>query len=343
MFWLLSIAIALAAALAVSWPLLRRDSDLKATGLVLVILIPALTMVLYNNVGNLASLEPQPLVSATESAGNISDVTSSLRARLEASPDNVEGWILLGRSYKSMQRYDEAVDALQTALEIEPSNPLAKVELVEARLFASGNPVIDQEMSAVLQQVIEQDPRQQKALWLLGIAAVQSGHDSEALGYWQRLLVQVEPGSPVALSVEEQMGLAQQRLGELPGETAPAVAPEEPAGWPGWRITVDFEGGAAPAGSVLFVIARAAGMNAGPPLAVQRINKPVFPLAITLDDSNNMIAERKLSESPQVTIIARLSLQGRPQAQAGDWQSEPLDITPDQRETVTLKLDQAVN
>jgi cytochrome c-type biogenesis protein CcmH/NrfG len=42
---------------------------------------------------------------------------------------------------------------------------------------------------------VAQDPSQQKGLWLLGIDAVQRGDDAQAIETWQRLLVQIPPGS----------------------------------------------------------------------------------------------------------------------------------------------------
>lgn len=46
-----------------------------------------------------------------------------LRAKLEANPDNLQGWLMLGRSYTTLGRYADAVNAYQQALELEPNNP----------------------------------------------------------------------------------------------------------------------------------------------------------------------------------------------------------------------------
>ena len=345
MFWLLSTPVIIAAALLVAWPLLRRESSMKPTGLVLIFLFPVLIVMLYQGVGSPESLKFQPQESAAMD-GDFDALTSTLRAKLEESPDNVEGWILLGRSYKSVKRYDEAVDALERAIELAPDNPLVKVEWVEARMFASGNPVMTPEMVATLQQAVDQDPGLQKGLWLLGIASVQEGDDVTALGYWQQLMSHVEPDSPVARTVSEQIGLAQQRLGISPGGVDPSTLSDPVTNVPhareGLTIRVEYTAAKVASGSVLFIIARTSGMESGPPLAVRRIDQPAFPIDLVLDDSHSMIPQRKLSAAKSVSITARLSLQGQPQAQAGDWQSETLNISTLNQQQILLQLNQKI-
>ena len=50
---------------------------------------------------------------------------------------------------------------------------------------------------------------QQKALWLMGIAATQAGEDEAAISYWETLVQQLEPDSGSAQSVQQQIGEAQ--------------------------------------------------------------------------------------------------------------------------------------
>jgi len=45
-----------------------------------------------------------------------------LRAKLEANPDNLQGWLMLGRSYSNLGRYADAVYAYQKALSLKPSD-----------------------------------------------------------------------------------------------------------------------------------------------------------------------------------------------------------------------------
>ena len=91
----------------------------------------------------------------------------------------------------------------------------------------------------------------------------------------------------------------------------------------------------------VFVFARAA---SGPPmpLAIQRLTVGQLPATITLDDSNGMLPNMKLSDFPQVVIGARISRSGDPIAHSGDWQtfSPPVDVK--RKEAIALTIDQSV-
>jgi cytochrome c-type biogenesis protein CcmH len=47
-------------------------------------------------------------------------MVARLAARLESEPTNVEGWIMLMRSYQTLGRTEQAKDALSTALAANP-------------------------------------------------------------------------------------------------------------------------------------------------------------------------------------------------------------------------------
>ena len=170
---------------------------------------------------------------------------------------------------------------------------------------------------------------------------------------------QLEPGSSIAGSVEEQIAQAQQQLGTEPDvsskpaeiEPAPVTGPEkmEP------DVSADKEGiklnlsasdelvANMPSNSILFIIIRSAGPVAGPPLGVRRISNPAFPLELTISDQDSMMAERQISSESELRLQARLSLSGAPNAQSGDWQSDPITVSWKTLETVQLVMDQRVD
>ena len=96
-----------------------------------------------------------------------------------------------------------------------------------------------------------------------------------------------------------------------PGRGAPPLAEGSDAGSdaPPIRGTVSVaEGlaGRAPAGAVLFLIARTGG--GGPPLAVERIADPRFPLEFSLGPEDRMIQTRPFAGELQIS--ARLDADG---------------------------------
>lgn len=342
MFWIISIVIVLGAGLWVLWPLLSGDSRWRTTGLVVLIALPLIVYWQYQLVGSPQSLNnTEPSISA-DSEVSLDELVVSLRERLTESPADLEGWVLLGRSYKTLQDYPAAVNALETANRLVANEPVVMVELVEARLFASGNPKITQEMVDQLDQAVSLQPGLQKGWWLLGIAAAQNGDDEQAILYWNNLLQTMDPGSGVAQSVQAQIAEAESRLQMNP-------ASEDQDSWTSPSITIEFSEQAAaslallPAESVLFLIAREPGQSAGPPLAVKRVNQPTLPLELTLGDSDSMLPQRPVSGFESLQLQARISLSGNAMSNSGDWQSDATEISTLQSEPVKLLINQQLD
>ncbi|NNE05774.1 MAG: hypothetical protein HKO64_11790 [Xanthomonadales bacterium] len=336
MFWLVAIAVSLVVTLAVCWPLLRTDGLMRSAGLSLVALGILLSLLLYREVGTPSGIgvDGRP-VAGSANANHSPDqvemdqLLQQLVQRLEANPDDLDGWLILGRSYKTMQRYEESLEALANAFRLAPENPLVIVEYAEARMFASGNPQIGSEELLLLQRAVDADPQSQKGLWLLGIAAAQAGQNNEAISYWSRLLEQMESDSAAAVAIKEQIGLLQGQASVTP----------TPASWDGFDIIVDapeqqFE--AAP-GSVLFVIARRPG-GGGPPLGVRRIENPRFPVQLQLTDSDSMMPQVPISSVQTVELLARLSMTGQPVPSEGDIESAVKQRAITDSKAVTLGL-----
>lgn len=382
MFWVISLLVLLATGFLVLLPLLGKGVRRKPLTLAGILLLPLAGYLLYQQVGTPRALDPamvrtpeqaaeQPAHAASTDLGTM---TERLRQRLEANPDDVEGWVLLGRSYKNLQDYPKAIEALETAERQSPGIPLVQVELVEAKLFASNDPKFTPEMIATLEQAVAAEPTLQKGLWLLGIAAAQDGNDAAAVDWWEKLRAQLEPGSPIEQSLNQQIAEVRKRLGLNPAEepssapsptampaTSPAGAPAEPSipapteiASNGTEIRVELSAAASqswpqlsagevPPGAVLFIIARPLGTAGGPPLGVRRISQPKFPLQLTLTDADSMVPERPISSVEGLELQARLSMSGRPTSSAGDWQNAAVTVAKDPKALSILTLDQKVD
>lgn len=336
MFWFVAITISLLVAAAVCWPLLRSGGLTRSAGLSLVALGVVLSLLLYREVGTPAAIDVDGRPAArSEVARHAPDqaqmgqLLEQLEQRLQENPDDLEGWLILGRSYKTMQRYHDALAALENAYDLAPRNPVVMVELAEASMFASGNPSIGAQQRGLLEQAVAADPQNQKGLWLLGIAAAQAGETNSAADYWQRLLAQMEPGSSAAVAIQGQ-------IDSLSGVTATEAPPES---WPGFDITVsapglDFQ---ATPGSALFVIARRPGA-AGPPLGVRRIENPAFPVKLVLTDADSMLPQLPVSSSDSLELLARLSPTGQAVPSEGDIESVVVQTSPADSAPITLEL-----
>jgi cytochrome c-type biogenesis protein CcmH len=364
MFWAFAAATLFIAVLLTFLPLLRGKTLWQPVALALIFALPALGLWLYDGVGTPEAIGVQAAsrtaADHTQQDGEIDAMIGGLRARLESAPDDLEGWILLARTLKTMQRFPEALEALQQAHAVAPDDPFVMVELAEARIFTSPDGRIDVASLSMLKRAVELDPAQQKGLWLLGIAAAQAGELDSAITYWESLLALLEPGSPVAQSVQTQIDEARGRQGmpASPPATAPAVAQTAPPGpaagseattdeavWQGTAVRVsasDTALAAIPPNAVLYVMVRPPGAAVGPPLGVRRVIDPALPLDLTISDGDSMMQERKISLESEIQLQARISLTGSPAARSGDWQSAPVTVPLAPGRSVELRIDQQV-
>jgi cytochrome c-type biogenesis protein CcmH len=379
LFWILAAIVLAVFTFIACLPLFRTKSGWTPVALALVFLLPVAALMIYKNVGAPEGIDvsgsPAGHASNSTDPGEIDDMVASLRAKLTESREDLEGWILLSRTLKTMQRYPEALEALETAHRIAPDDAFVMVELVEARIFLSPDGRIDDEMISMLQNALTQEPGQQKALWLMGVAASQAGENEAAISYWESLLEVIEPDSSVAQQVQEQIALAQGRMGMAPQapvevETLPPPEPvvekvtESPvaatgqseakqipvqtgstATWTGTSVRVspsETLQSEMPSGAVLYVMIRAPGPAVGPPIGVRRIQNPALPLEITINDQDSMLKGVQISALPEVQLQARLSLSGSPGARSGDWQSNTTLVPLNSKEPVKLLLDEKV-
>ncbi len=340
-FWLISAALISLACAILLIPLWRGNRRPLKLSVVLALFIPVLTVGLYLMVGTPAALSPAR-VADDQPVVELDDAIAALQQRLQQQPDNLDGWLLLGRSYRTLQRYAEAEQAFRAALALDEENPVVQVELAEAMTFAAGQPRFSDPAIALLERAVASDPELQKGIWLLGIAAAQNGQDRQAIAHWQRLMTLLEPGSSVAATVSEQIGIARQRLAN-PGGQAPAT------NLPGLslRITLSDQmvqnaaAGSVPGVTALFVILRATGTQ-GMPLAARRIAGPQFPLELRITDRDLLQPGSSLAELQRLAVSARLSFAGTPAASAGDLQSETITLDGLPGSAVELELNQVV-
>jgi cytochrome c-type biogenesis protein CcmH len=358
-FWTFAAALLFVAALITFSPLLRANTLWKPLALALVFVVPATAAWMYTEIGTPEGIKfkhkPAPARTAESAppdeghspeSQEMDAMIAGLQARLQQNPNDLDGWMLLSRTLKATQRFPEAAEALEKAYQLDPGNPQIMVDLVEARIFLTTDGRISDEMMATLQQVLELQPDMQKALWLMGIASSQRGDMNAAVSYWETLLAQLEPGSPVARSVQTQIDQLKAEAGMAVAEPEVAeAAPVDDGSWHGISVTVkaaDSAQSRIPNGGVLYVMIRSPGPAMGPPLGVRRIIDPALPLEITISDQDSMMKERLISSEGSMQIQARISRTGSPAASTGDWQSETQTISLDSKEAVELVIDQRV-
>lgn len=187
--------------------------------------IPVLAVLLYLQIGNpklkpQGRPEPPPESPAAESSQpdsqmaqpNIQANVAKLAKRLEENPNDVQGWTMLGRSYTSMEKYQEASDAYAkaTALKAEDADLWADYAFTTA--MANGKR-LQGKPQELIAKALQLDPNNPKALELAGSAAFETKNYKQAVDYWQRLLAKTPAGSDLAQTIAQRIEQAKKLNG----------------------------------------------------------------------------------------------------------------------------------
>jgi cytochrome c-type biogenesis protein CcmH len=307
----------------------------RVLALLIAVLMPVAAGLLYWYLG-----EPEGIVGPNRAAPGASQITQQdfeamtrqLAERMAANPDDPVGWLMLGRAYKALAQYPEALKALQEADRRRPNEPEILAELAEA-LGMQGGRKLEGEPLRLLERALKIDPNHPKSLTLAGAAAFEAKDYKRAIGYWERLQRQLPPDSEMAQAL--QAGLARAR--QLAGGTSAPGGAEAIRGEV--RLAQALQDRVRPEDTV-FVVARAVD---GPrmPLAVLRREAAELPLSFALDDTLAMAPDVKLSDFSKVIVTARISRNGTAQRRTGDLEGASAPVRPGQR-GVEVTIDSVV-
>jgi cytochrome c-type biogenesis protein CcmH len=321
------------------------------------LVVPLLAVSLYLWLGNTKALLPQPAMeqmpmgAAADDGGhaNISSVLENLTARLKEQPDDVEGWLMLGRTYAMMQRFNEAKDAYEKVLALSPDNSEFITDYADIVAMTNNGSLLGQPLE-LINKALRLDPGNPKALALAGTAEFEQKKYKEAAAYWEKLLALIPASeadlvNSISASIAEAKSLAsgkgslvaraqQQSSGGQtppPAENKPesvAAAGAATSGTLSGTVTLSpsLAGKASPNDS-LYIFARA---KTGPkaPLATLRLQVKDLPASFSLNDSMARSGVQLSTFPAEVVVGARISRSGSPMPQSGDLQgfSEPVRI-----------------
>ena len=313
--------------------------------IVAAVAIPALAIALYLTLGDPQSMHRSPQTLAQQQmAGmhSIEQMVQQLRDKLQREPDNIEGWLLLARSYMTQKHYSEAVAAYARAYELKPNDAQLMADYAEAMALANDSR-LEGQPTDLAARALKLEPDNPKALWLSGMAAMQRGEREVAVAHLQRLQKLLPPGSEGAQLVRSFLEQAIGNTAPQPSSPAPSSAVAT-TGSTKLEVKVALDPAlaarAAPQDTV-FIYAQA---SQGPrmPLAIVRQQVQALPATVILDDSMAMTPAMKLSKFDKVVIGARVSKSGIATPQSGDLEGRSGIITLDTTKSVNVIINQVV-
>jgi cytochrome c-type biogenesis protein CcmH len=153
-----------------------------------------------------AEVERAAAMSPEEQTAMIESMVAGLAARLEAAPDDAQGWLRLGKAYEVLGRREERLTALRRAVEAAPEDPAALAALGEALAAeAPAEGPLGAELVGVMERLAAADPSSLSAMWFLGVHAMEEGRPADARRLWGTLLERLPPGSPEHEAVRSRL------------------------------------------------------------------------------------------------------------------------------------------
>ncbi len=169
----------------------------RRLAIILAIALPALALLGYGSMGNPRALDPTQLVAPPKmSQEQIEGMVAKLAERMQANPDDSKGWLMLGRSYKTMGRYAEAAAAYGKAEKLIDEDPDLLASYAETIAMANGKGLQGKPVQ-LIEKALKLNPQHGHSLFLAGAAAMERGDRKAGIAYWEALLPQVEPDSEI--------------------------------------------------------------------------------------------------------------------------------------------------
>jgi len=314
----------------------------KPLPLLAAILVPLLGLGLYLHFG--ASDKVELTREFSHAPQSMEEMTQRLERAVAAQPDSAEGIYFLGRTYMAQDRPADAAKMFERAVNLAGRQPELLCQWAQAQYFADGKQWSDK-LQALTDEALKADPKEVTSLGLLGIAAFEGARYQDAIDYWTRLLAQLPPEDNSRAALQGGIDRATEKLKSSGGTVAEVpVAAASTAKAPAahatalLKVSVDLapelKAKVQPGDSV-FIFARAV---SGPPapLAAKRLTVADLPATVELGDADAMMPQLKLSNFPEVQLVARISRAGQPMT--GEWigRSQPMASTTTAAQKLTI-------
>jgi cytochrome c-type biogenesis protein CcmH len=311
-FAILAAVLTLGGVLAVTLPLLRRDragaptapwAAVSAAGVL--ILGSALLYFAWSS----WSWRAAPVTDSPQT------MVARLARQLEGNPNNLEGWLMLGRSYAVLQELPLALRAFERADRLSGGKNVEAL-LGEAEVLALQDPTeLEGRAGRLIDRALVLEPDSGKVLFFAATVAARRGQLPLARERFARILA-MNPPDTVRPILEQEIRLIDEKLA-APAEPAPGPASASAAGAASVSVNITLApalSAGTPAPLFVFVKNATAG---GPPLAAKRLDSH-FPQSVTLTPADSMIPGRSFAAGQAVQVVARIARSGSPVGASGD-------------------------
>jgi len=347
-----------------------------AIGAVLAIACGVIVYAQVNQMGRVAqaaqAIEALPELSQQLASGNANNLTQqdiaslalAIRQRLREEPEDDTGWMYFGRLMLSIGQEVQAIEAIDKAVSLAPSNSANRITLAQA-LMTTGDVNNLERAQSILLGLLNDNPANDNLALMMAVVSAQLGD----LENTQRFYKQVEGKLPADSDMAQRLVA---RIKELQGNTSEMAALQNTAAeitdtstaqnasseaknasseaqsdsseaQTGFNITVNLSDDAntkAPKEGFLIVFAQDANSDNKMPAAVVKLPIEDFPVSVTLTTENAMMPQFTLATLSDVVVTARLSKDGNVAVAKGEWQgSVSASVTANEISSLSVIID----
>lgn len=210
----------------------KTAASAKGTAVLVIcaLMVPAMAIGYYVLMGSpgLPGMAFADREGERQEAQKITALTEQLLERLENDPqgDNSEGWQLLARTYMRLGRVEEAVLALEKAIEGEGRTSASWSMLAEA-LVRVDQGIVSPRTEKAIEKALELNPGNPAATFYKALALSQAGRDRDAYEIVVQRLKAAETFAPWMDSLIAQANRLGKPIGEPPVSVSDFVVVEQ--------------------------------------------------------------------------------------------------------------------
>jgi Tfp pilus assembly protein PilF len=262
------------------------------------------------NEGAMPQQSAAPMQQPQQTAQSDPEV-QGMESAVNQHPDDLVLRNQLARAYLDRENLMGVFQQTQYVLQRAPNDPQALTYQSLVRM-AMGQP---DNADKMLHQALKVDPKFLDAYVALAWAQTSAGKNDDAAATIKEAQKQhPEQAERLAAVLTKMRETAKnrpaQQASELPPNHPPIEAPAgaAPANAEAVHVTLALAAGMAPpAQGIIYVIARAAGVSAGPPAAVKRLPLSAFPMSFDLSAADSMMGQPL---PPKIHLEARIDSDG---------------------------------
>ncbi len=294
-----------------------------------------------NQMGRVAkaqqAIDALPELSQQLASGNANNLTQediaslalAIRQRLREEPQDDTGWMYFGRLMLSIGQEVQAIEAIDKAVSLSPSNSANRITLAQA-LMTTGDVNNLERAQSILLGLLQDTPQNDNLALMMAVVSAQLGDLDNTRRFYQQVEGKLPSDSDMAqrlsARIKELEGNSSEMVLLQTGGTVqkqPSVNDGGNAIETGFDVTVSLSKEAdanAPKAGFLIVFAQDANSDNKMPAAVVKLPIEDFPISVSLTTDNAMMPQFTLATLSEVVITARLSIDGNVAVSEGEWQ-----------------------